>query len=129
MEQQEGYFIPGATYAHNPQTLIPHTPTPPREDTPSLIQVHWLVHLPYLGLQQQTISEFSEICSSYGTPSRRTHFLNTLSHLERFSHRADNLPLQPQPPLSPRESVAHKFNNLLLQLFSSIRRTTTRNKQ
>jgi hypothetical protein len=78
--------------------------------------VHRLLHLPCLGLQQQAGPEFSELCSSYGTPSRRTHFHNTLSHLERVAHRPDNLPLQPQPPLSPGESVAHRPDNLLLQL-------------
>jgi hypothetical protein len=88
--------------------------------------VHRLLHLPCLGLQQQAGPEFSELCSSYGTPSRRTHFHNTLSHLERVSHRPDNLPLQPQPPPSPGESVAHRPDNLLLQLCSSTRRTTTR---
>jgi hypothetical protein len=85
-------FLPGATYAHNPQTLIPHMPVPPQECTPSLSQVHRLsTSLP--GLQQQAGPEVSEYCSCYGTPSRRTHFLNTLSHLERVSHRPDNLPL------------------------------------
>jgi hypothetical protein len=88
--------------------------------------VHRLLHLPYLGLQQQAGPEFSELCSSYRTPSRSSHFLNTLSHLERVSHRPDNLPLQPQPPPSPGESVAHRPDNLLLQLHSSTRRTTTR---
>jgi hypothetical protein len=85
-------FLPGATYAHNPQTLIPHMPVPPQECTPSLSQVHRLsTSLP--GLQQQAGPEVSEYCSCYETPSRRTHFLNTLSHLERVSHRPDNLPL------------------------------------
>jgi hypothetical protein len=88
--------------------------------------VHRLLHLPCLGLQQQAEPEFSKLCSSYGTPSRSSHFLNTLSHLERVSHRPDNLPLQPQPPPSPGESVAHRPDNLLLQLCSRTRRTTTR---
>jgi hypothetical protein len=88
--------------------------------------VHRLLHLPCLRLQQQVRLEFSELCSSYETPSRRTHFHNTLSHLERISHRPDNLPLQPQPPLSPGESVSHRPDNLLLQLRSNTRRTTKR---
>ena len=61
-------FILGATYSHNPQTLIPHMPAPPQEGTPSLIQFHRLVHLPYLGLQQQAGPEVSEGCGCYGTP-------------------------------------------------------------
>ena len=56
----------------------------------------------------------------------RSLFLSTISHLEIFSHRPNNLPLIPQPPLSPGESVAHRPDNLLLQLSSSTTRTTTR---
>jgi hypothetical protein len=117
----------GATYAHYSQTLIPHMPVPPQEYTPSLSHriVHRLLHLPCLGLQQHAELKFSEICSSYETPSRRTHFHNTLSHLERVAHRPDNLLLQPQPPPSPGESVAHRPDKLLLQLCSRKGRTTT----
>ena len=43
--------------------------------------------------------EFSEICGSYKTPSRSSHFLCAFSHLERVTHRHDNLLLQPKPPL------------------------------
>jgi hypothetical protein len=53
-----------------------------------------------------------------------SHFLCALSHLERVTHRPNNLPLQPQPPPSPRESVSHRPDNLLLQLRSSTRMTT-----
>jgi hypothetical protein len=120
--------LPGATYAHCSQTLIPHMPVPPQEYTPSLSHrtVLRLLNLPCLGLQQQVGPEFSELCGSYRTPSRSSHFLCALSHLERVTHRPDNLPLQPQPPPSPGESVAHRPDNLLLQLCSSTRRTTVR---
>jgi hypothetical protein len=120
--------LPGATYAHCSQTLIPHMPVPPQEYTPSLSHrtVLRLLNLPCLGLQQQAGPEFSELCGSYRTPSRSSHFLCALSHLERVAHRPDNLLLQPQPPLSPGESVAHRPDNLLLQLRSSTRRTTVR---
>jgi hypothetical protein len=83
-----------------------------------------LLNLPCLGLQQQTGPEFSQLCGSYRTPSRISHFLRALSHLERVAHRPDNLLLQPQPPLSPGESVAHRPDNLLLQLRSNTRRPT-----
>jgi hypothetical protein len=46
------------------------------------------------GIQQQARQELAELCSCYWIPSRRIHFLNTLSHLERVSHRPNNLPLQ-----------------------------------
>jgi hypothetical protein len=88
--------------------------------------VHQMLHLPCLGLQQQARPEFSELCSWCWTLSRRKPLPNKLSHLERASHRPDNLPLQPQPPPSPGESVAHRPDNLLLQLCSHTRRTTTR---
>jgi len=41
----------------------------------------------------------------------------------------DNLLLKPQPPLSPGESFTHRPDNLLLQLHSSIRRTTRLSKE
>jgi hypothetical protein len=44
-----------------------------------------------LGFNNRPDQEFSELCGCYWTPSRRTHFLNTLSHLERVAHRPDNL--------------------------------------
>jgi hypothetical protein len=44
-----------------------------------------------LGFSNRSDQEFSKLCSCYWTPSRRTPFLNTLSHLERVSHRPDNL--------------------------------------
>jgi hypothetical protein len=53
--------------------------------------VHRLLHLPFWGFNNRPDQEFSELCSCYWTPSRRTHFLNTLSHLERVAHRPDNL--------------------------------------
>jgi hypothetical protein len=53
--------------------------------------VHRLLHLPFWGFNNRSDQEFSELCSCYWTPSRRTHFLSTLSHLERVSHRPDNL--------------------------------------
>jgi hypothetical protein len=81
-----------------------------------------LLNLPCLGLQQQTGLKFYEIYGSYKTPSRSSHFLCALSHLERVSHRPDNLLLQLQPPLSPRESLTHRLDSLLLQLRSSITR-------
>jgi hypothetical protein len=71
-----------------------------------------LLNLPCLGLQQQTRLEVSELCGSYRTPSRSSHFLRALSHLERVAHRLGNLPLQPQPPPSPGESVTHRPDNL-----------------
>jgi hypothetical protein len=83
-KQQEGSFIPGATYAHNSQTLIPHMPAPPQESTPSLLLVHRPVHLPYLGLQQQAGPEVSEYCSFYGTPFQENSLPNKLSHLGEF---------------------------------------------
>jgi hypothetical protein len=58
-----------------------------------------LVNLPCLGLQQQTGSEFSELCGSYKTPSRSSHFICPLSHLERFAHKPGNLLLQPRSNL------------------------------
>jgi hypothetical protein len=120
--------LPGATYSHCSQTLIPHMPVPPQEYTPSLSHktILRLLNLPCLGLQQHTKPEFSKLCGSYMTPSRISHFLHALSHLERVSHRPGNLLLQPQPPPSPGESVAHIPDNLLLHLCSSTRRTTIR---
>jgi hypothetical protein len=53
--------------------------------------VHRLLHLPFRGFNNRSDQEFSELCSCYWTPSRRTHFLNTLSHLERVAHRPNNL--------------------------------------
>jgi hypothetical protein len=50
-----------------------------------------LLNLPCIGLQQQTGSQFSELCGSYRTPSRTSHFLRTLSHLERVTHRLGDL--------------------------------------
>jgi hypothetical protein len=88
-----------------------------------------LLNLMCLRLQQQTGPKFFEIYGSYITPSRSSHFLCALSHLERVTHRPDNLLLQPQPPLSPGESVAHRPDNLLIQLHSSTRRTTRLNKE
>jgi hypothetical protein len=49
------------------------------------------VNLPCLGLQQKTGPEVSELCGSYWTPSRSSHFLRALSHLERVYHRFGNL--------------------------------------
>jgi hypothetical protein len=43
-----------------------------------------------LGFNNRSDQEFSELCGFYWTPSRRTHFLNTLSHLERVSHMHEN---------------------------------------
>jgi hypothetical protein len=122
------YSLPGATYAHFSQTLIPHMLVPPQKYTPSMSDQTFLqlLNLPCLRLQQQARPEFSKLCGSYGTPSRSSHFLRALSHLDRVSHRHDNLLLQPQPPLSPGESVAHRPDNLLLQLQSSTRKTTVR---
>jgi hypothetical protein len=101
---------------------------PPQEYTTSLSHktVLRLLDLRCLQLQQQARLEFSKLCGSYKTSLRSSHFLHTLSHLERVAHRPDNLPLQPQPPPSPGESVAHRLDNLLLQLCSNIRRTTVR---
>jgi len=53
--------------------------------------VHRLLHLPFWGFNNRLDQEFSELCSCYWTPSRRNDFPNTLSHLERISHRPDNL--------------------------------------
>jgi hypothetical protein len=107
----------GATYAHCSQTLIAHLTVLPQEYTPSLSHriVLQQLNLPCLGLQQQVRQKFSELCGIYRTPSRSSHFLRTLSDLERVSHRLHNLPLQPQPPPSPRESVSHRPDNLSLQ--------------
>jgi hypothetical protein len=88
-----------------------------------------LLNLSFLGLQQQTRPKFFKLCGSYKTPSKSSHFLRALSHLERVVHRPDNLLLQPQPPLSPGESVAQRLDNLLLQLHSSTRRTTRLRKE
>jgi hypothetical protein len=85
-----------------------------------------LLNLPCIGLQQQSGLEFSKLCGSYRTPSRSSHFLCVVSHLERVTHRPNNLPLQPKPPLSPGESVSHKPDNLLLQLCSNTMRKTIR---
>jgi hypothetical protein len=120
--------LPGATYAHCSQTLIPHMPVPPQEYTPSLSHQDSpsaaKPPLPWASATGRT--RILELCGSYRTPSRSSHFLRALSHLERVAHRPDNLPLQPQPPPSPGESVAHRPDNLLLQLHSSTRRTTVR---
>jgi hypothetical protein len=78
-------FLPGPTYAHRPYTLMPHTPIPPQECTPSLSQVHRLF-TPLPWIQQKAGPKVSEYCSCYVTPSKRAHFLITLSHLERVSH-------------------------------------------
>jgi hypothetical protein len=43
-----------------------------------------------------------------------------------FNHGPHNLLLQPQPLLSPGESVAYRPDNLVLKLHSHARRTTTR---
>jgi hypothetical protein len=50
-----------------------------------------MLHFPFLGFSNRPDQEFSKICSCYWTLSRRTHFLSTLSHLEIFSHKPDNL--------------------------------------
>jgi hypothetical protein len=64
-------------------------------------------NLPCLGLQQQTGLEISELCGSYRVPSRSSLLpLCTLSPGE-VAHRPGNLSLQPQPPLSPGESVVY----------------------
>jgi hypothetical protein len=66
-------------------------PVPPQEYTPSLSHSPSTSSPPFSGFNNRPDQEFSELCSCYWTPSRRTHFLNTLSHLERVSHRPDNL--------------------------------------
>jgi hypothetical protein len=53
--------------------------------------VHRLLHLPFQGFNNRPTHEFLELCSCHQTPSRRNHFLNTLSHLERVAHRPENL--------------------------------------
>jgi hypothetical protein len=88
-----------------------------------------LLNLPFLGLQQHTRVEFFELCGNYKTPSRISHFSCTLSHLERVAHRPKNLLLQPQPPLSPGESISHRLGSLLPQICSNTRRMTRLNKE
>jgi hypothetical protein len=70
-------------------------------------------NLPSLGLQQQTGTEVSELCGSYRTPSRSSHFLCALSHLERVAHRLGKLPLQQQSPRShwPASHTAVNWEN------------------
>jgi hypothetical protein len=53
--------------------------------------IHWLLYLPFQDFNNRLDQEFSELCRCYWTSSRRYHFLNTLSHLERVSHMHDNL--------------------------------------
>jgi hypothetical protein len=77
-------FYPRSHLRPQPHTLIPHMPAPPQEGTPSLIQVHRLVHLPYLGLQQQGGPKVSEYCSCYETPFQENSLPNKLSHLGEF---------------------------------------------
>jgi hypothetical protein len=124
--QPEG-FSPGAflrpllTDSHSPHACST------REYTPSLSHSPSAASPPSLGLDNRPDQEFSELCSWCWTLSRRKPLPNKLSHLERAAHRPDNLPLQPQPPLSPGESVAHRPETCF---FNSVpqftRRTTTR---
>jgi hypothetical protein len=94
--------VNGKTHSHQGRILSQEslTPTAHRISFPTCLShprsihlhchtIHRLFHLPYLGFQQQVRPKFSDICSSYWTPSRRTHFLNTLSHLERVAHRLE----------------------------------------
>jgi hypothetical protein len=70
-------------------------------------------NLPCLGLQQQTRPKISELCGSYRAPSRSSLLpLRTLSPGE-VTHRLRNLSLQPQPPLSPGESVVYTRQQLV----------------
>jgi hypothetical protein len=69
-------------------------PVPPQEYTPSLFHSPSTAPLPFQGFNNRSDQEFSELCSCCWTPSRRNHFPNNLSHLERVSHRPDNLLLQ-----------------------------------
>jgi hypothetical protein len=48
----------------------------------------------FLGLQQHARHEFSEHYIYHWTPSRKNHFPNNLSHLERVTYRPNNLLLQ-----------------------------------
>jgi hypothetical protein len=77
--------------------------------------IHLLCHLdspsaanlPCLGLQQQTDRKSPSSVAATGFLPGALSFLHTLSHLERVAHRPGNLSLQPQPPLSPGESVVY----------------------
>jgi hypothetical protein len=68
------------TCLSHPRSIHLHCPT-----------FHRLLHLLFRGFNNRSDQEFLEICSCYWTLSMRTHFLSTLSHLERVSHRPDNL--------------------------------------
>jgi len=82
------------TYAHRSQTLIPHMPVPPREYTPSLFHSPSTTPLPFEGFSNRPDQQFPDLYSCYWTPSKRNHFPNNLSHLERYAHMPDNLLLQ-----------------------------------
>jgi hypothetical protein len=66
-----------------------------------------------LGLHQEAIHEFSEHYNCCWAPSRRNHFFNNLSHLERVAHRPENLLLFSNK-LSDLERVSHRLENLIL---------------
>ena len=68
------------TCLSHPKSIHLHCPT-----------FHRLLHLLFRGFNKRLDQEFLELCSCYLTPSRINNFLSTLSHLERVSHRPDNL--------------------------------------
>jgi hypothetical protein len=77
-------------------------PVPPQEGTPSLLQVHRLLHLPSLGLQQQAGLKSQSTVAATRLPPGELTSQQTLSP-GRVSHRPDNLLLQ--------FSSLNKYNN------------------
>jgi hypothetical protein len=69
-------------------------PVPPEKYTPSLFNSPSTAPLPFQGFNNRSDKNSQSSVAVVGLPSRRIHFPNNLSHLERVSHRPDNLLLQ-----------------------------------
>jgi hypothetical protein len=112
-------FLQGVTYAHSSQTLIPHMLVPPQECTPSLSNSSSTATPPFpLASKTCQIRNSKSFVAATGIPPGELTSPSKISHLERVSHRFDNLLLQSQQILSHLERVAHKPDNLLLQTSS-----------
>jgi hypothetical protein len=123
--QQEG-VPPRRQITHTTHSLsFPTFLSNPRKYTPLLSNNPSTAPLLFQGFNNRLDQEFLEHYSCCWAPSRRTHFPNNLSHLDRVSHRPDNLLLQSQQTLSHLERVVHMLDNLLLQTSSSTNTTTT----
>jgi hypothetical protein len=84
-------FLQGSTYPQLIESHSPHAcPTPGVYTFTVQHSIGCYTSLS-LGFNNRMDQEFSELCSYYWNSSRRTHFLNTLSHLKRVAHSPDNL--------------------------------------